>query len=230
MKKYLFSLVGFAILSSVFLLLASPVAAQYGQYGQYSGPSSPSQSILIDKQVGKPSGTTKGGLTNYDYVDNLTPSDTRFTPGAVVMFKIRVKNTSSTTLNPVTVADTVPTYLEPIEGPGSFNSTNRIISFDAGSFTPDQEKTYYLKMQVNAQDKLPVDKGLFCVSNYAKAYNNSVSDDDTAQLCIEKQVVGVKVAPKAGPEMNILLIAGQLGLLGFGLQLKKNANRKTQIV
>lgn len=219
MKK---TLIVLSFLFSLVLVSAVPSFAQYGQYGQY-GQTTPSQSILIDKQVGKPVGTTKGGVTQIEYVDNLTLSDTRFKPGAEVNFKIRVKNTSSVSLSSVTVSDTIPTYIEPIEGPGTYDASTRIITFNAGTLAPDEEKTYFLKTQLYGQDKLPADRGLMCITNYAKAYNATVSDDDTAQFCIEKEVIGVKQAPKAGPELNFLLLAGQMGLLGVGVMIKKKA-------
>ena len=231
MKKYISSLLaGIAVL----VIMPGITFAQYGQYGQ----STPSQSILIDKQVGKPifkgntvQSATKGGIVaaptagQVQYVDNLTPSDVRFQPGMEIMFKIRVKNTSSVVINDVMVNDKVPLYVEPIEGPGAYDANTRIISFNAGSFNPNEERTYYFKMQWASQDKLASDRGLICVSNYARAYTNSASDDDTAQACVEKQVVGVKEAPKAGPEMTLILVAGQLGVLGIGLKIKKGAKK-----
>ena len=80
-------------LSTILLFLPKIVSAdsgQYGQYGQY-GSSAPTQSILIDKQVSRPVVTTKGGVIQYDYVDNLTPSDVRFQPGAFIYFRIKIK-------------------------------------------------------------------------------------------------------------------------------------------
>jgi len=236
MKKYISTLLtGIAVLA----ILPGITFAQYGQYGG----TTPSQSILIDKQVGKPifkgnvvQSATKGGIiptptpVAIEYVDNLTPSDVRFQPGMEIMFKIRVKNTSSIALNDVMVNDKVPSYIEPIEGPGAYDANTRIISFNAGSFNPSEERTFYFKMQWLSQDKLPTDRGLICVSNYARAYTNSTSDDDTAQACVEKQVIGVKAAPKAGPEMTLLLVAGQLGALGIGLKIKKGAKKSQFII
>lgn len=216
MKRTLIALI---TVLSFLAVVPSAVLAQYG-YGQYGQPA-PAESILVDKQVSKPVTKTKGGTLSYEYVDNLTPSDVRFQPGMDIYFKIRVKNTSAITLNNVMVTDKVPWYLEPIEGPGSYDATARALSFNAGSFRPDEEKIYYVKMQWFSQDKLPADKGLMCASNYVRAYTNNASDEDTAQACVEKQVVGVKQAPKAGPELNILLLAGQLGMLGLGLKLRK---------
>jgi len=210
-------------------LLSQTAFAQYGQYGQYGQPS-PAESILIDKQVGKPliKTITKGGVTSastVQYVDNLTPSDVRFQPGMDIMYKIRVKNTSNVVMNNVMVIDKIPAYIDAIEGPGVYDANSRVISFDSGTFKADEEKTFYFKMQWFAQNLLPADKGLICVSNYAKASSLNASDEDTAQACVEKQVVGVKAAPKAGPEMTIFLVAGQLGLFGLGLKLKKKAQK-----
>lgn len=210
-------------LTSALLLVSAPVSAQYGQYGQPA----PVESILVDKQVSKPAIKSKGGMVQYEYVDNLTPSDVRFQPGMDIYFKVRVKNTSSVTLSDVFVTDKVPWYLEPVEGPGVYEGNARTITFNAGAFKPNEEKIYWFKMQWFSQDKLPADRGLMCASNYVRAYTNNASDDDTAQACVEKQVVAVKSAPKAGPEMNLLLVAGQLGMLGIGLQLKKKAQKST---
>jgi len=209
-----FTLVAFSLIN------ATNVSADSGQYGQYGG-TTPTLSILIDKTVAKPGGgvQTKGGIATYEYVDNLSPADVRFKPGNQVMFKLKVKNTSNTSISNVTVKDFIPVYLEPIEGPGTYDSNSRVITFDAGSFAADEEKTYLLKMQLNTQDKMPSDKGLFCLTNKAQAYNGNVSDDDTTQFCIEKEVINTVETPKAGPEMGLFMMLGELGLLGMGLKL-----------
>lgn len=213
MKKFF----AFALLVIGYWLLVIPVSAQYGQYGQPA----PSFSILIDKMVGKPA--FNKGATSYDYVDNLSPTDPRFRPGQEIFFKIKVKNTSSVKLTNVTVKDYVPSYLEPIEGPGNWDATSRTITWNAGDFAADEEKVYYIKMQIYPQDKLPADKGLFCLVNKAGAYNQA-SDEDTSQFCIEKEVLGVAKVPAAGPEFGILLMAGNLLGLAFGIKLKKTTN------
>jgi len=211
----------------VFLLLVAsywlvnPVSAQYGQYGGET----PSYSILIDKMVGKPT-QTKGGSQTVTYVDNLSPSDPRFSPNQQIWFKVKVKNTSTQNLTAIQVTDYVPSYLMPIEGPGKWNPDNRTISWNAGDFAVDEEKVYYIKMQVFDQSLLPSDKGLFCVVNKVEAKKDNVAyDDDTAQLCIEKQVVGAKTVPQAGPEYGMILLTLNLLGMGFGIKLKKT-NKK----
>ena len=207
MKKYL--VFGLFILS--LFIFAPSTMAQYGQYGQPSQ----SYSIIVDKMVNKPGTDT--------YVDNLSVSDPRFAPGSVVMFRIRIKNTSTIKLVGMEVKDTLPSYVEPVEGPGTYNSTNREITFNAGDFEVDQEKTFYIKTKVVPQASLPTDRGLVCVTNFVKATSSNAYDDDTAQLCIEKTVNGVTSVPKSGPELGIILLAGNVLGVSAGLYLKKRS-------
>jgi len=214
MKKIFFA---FVLLIIGYWLLVNPVAAQYGQYGGET----PSYAILVDKMVGKPT-QTKGGSQTVTYVDNLSPSDPRFSPNQEVWFKVKVKNASNRNLTGIQVTDYVPNYLIPIEGPGKWNLEQRTITWDAGDFSIDEEKVYYIKMQVYDQSLLPTDKGLFCVINKVDAKKNNVAyDDDTAQLCIEKQVVGAKKVPQAGPEMGVLILGLNVLTIGLGLTLRK---------
>lgn len=217
MKK----LILFSLLVLGFMFFVSSVRADcVGQYGQYGQPCN-SNSIIVDKMVGMP-GTSPDALT-YQYVDNLSVSDPRFAPGQLVFFKVTVKNTSTTTFGGMTAKDFVPDYLTPIEGPGTFDSASRIITFDAGAFAVDEQKTFLFKMQINSQANLPVDKGLFCLVNKAQAWSNVTTDDDSSQFCIEKQVTGAANVPSAGPEMGLVLIAGEMALAGIGIYLRKKA-------
>lgn len=187
---------------------AQSVEAQYGQYGQYGG-AAPSKSILIDKLVSTV-GTTKGG--NTDFVDNLAPSDPRFTPGSSILFKLQVRNTSDVRLDNVVVEDFLPPSVELVEG------KTRI---EVGSLEPDETAELVLKVRVKSQDKLPADRGMICEINRARVSANGVSDEDTAQFCIEKQVVGAKEVPQAGPAAGILLLAFNFLTLGTGLALRR---------
>jgi len=224
MKKYLFSFIVLFLVALYVSRLKFNVYAQYGQYGQYGG-ETPSYSILIDKMVGKPS-QEKGGSQTLTYVDNLSPSDPRFSPNQEVWFKVKVKNTSTQNLTAIQVTDYVPSYLMPIEGPGKWNPDNRTISWNAGNFGVDEEKVYYIKMQVFDQSLLPSDKGLFCVVNKVAAQKDNVAyDDDTSQLCIEKQVVGAKKIPQAGPEMGVLILGLNVLTAGLGLAIKKLSDK-----
>jgi uncharacterized repeat protein (TIGR01451 family) len=221
MKK----LLAFVAVVLGFMLYVSQVSADYGcngQYGQYGG-CNPSYSILINKLVGVPAGSTVTDPTAPNYVDNLSPSDPRFKSGQLIFFKLVVKNTSNTGLTNVTVKDFVPSYIEPVSGPGTYDGNSRTITFNAGDFAAGEEKVYYFKMQVDSVQYLPADKGLFCIVNKAQAYNNQASSEDSAQLCIEKQVAGVTTVPSAGPELGLLLLGLNLGGLGAGIFLKRKS-------
>jgi uncharacterized repeat protein (TIGR01451 family) len=200
----------FAFIAIVFLSLAVTVSVSAGCGGQYESPCQ-SYSILLDKMVQKP-GTS-------DYVDNLSISDSRYKPGNTIMFKVNVKNTSSTTIGELTAKDYVPSYLTPMEGPGSFDSSTRTITWNAGYFNANEQKTYYFKMAISSQANLPADQGLFCLVNKAQAWSNDVTDDDSSQFCIEKQVSTPPKVPSAGPEMGLILFSGELLALGTGIYM-----------
>jgi len=196
----------FLVLVFSFLAITVSVSAQCG--GQYQSPCQ-SYSIIVDKMVQKP-GTA-------DYVDNLSVSDPRYNPSNYVMFKVTIKNTSTATLGGVTAKDYVPSYLTPVEGPGTFDSGTRTISWDAGAFAVNEQKTYYFKMQINSQANLPADKGLFCLINKAQAWSNMTTDDDSSQFCIEKQVTTPPKVPSAGPELGLILLSGEILALATGV-------------
>lgn len=215
MKKLLASYI-FLI---IFLILAPVTLAQYGQYGAPS-----SLSIMVSKLVGFPTQTKGGQLvcdTSVSFANNFSPSDPRFKPNDFICFKVKVTNTSNTTLTNVTVKDFVPPDIEAINGPGSYDSNTKIVTISAGDFAQNEEKDYFFLMQVHQQNQLPADKGLFCEVNKSQAYNDSVTDDSTSQFCIEKQTINVVKTPSAGPEMGVLLITGEALLFGLGLIIKK---------
>lgn len=219
-KQTLSKTIAWAVLA--FLILSTmQVRADSGQYGQY-GSGQPSHKILIDKFVGKPT-TTKGGNVEANYVDNYSASDTRFKPEDVVLFKLKVKNTSNEKLTGVTVKDTLPGYVEALEGPGSYDANSKTITFNVGDLNAGEEKVYYLKTRVFKQNQLPADKGVMCLVNKAEVYNNKVRDEDTAQFCVEKTVTPGTTVPKAGPEMGLALMAGNAVALAAGILLKKRS-------
>lgn len=209
------------VLTISYLVLTTNASAQYGQYGPYGG-EEPNLSIVVDKMVGKPV-STKGGSLDADYVDNLSPSDPRFVSGNEVFFKVKVKNTSDIKLKNVEVKDFLPDFVDFKEGPGSFDKSTRTLTIDAGDFDVDEKKEYFIRVKVVEQDELPEDQGVVCVVNKAEAFDGGVSDEDTAQFCVEKEVLGVTAVPSAGPEMGALLLSGQVAMLGLGVFLKRKS-------
>ncbi len=219
------ALIVFGLFAVLTALSATSANAQYGQYGQYGyGGGTPTKVLLIDKMVGKVGGAqTKGGITDIQYIDNLSESDAHYHAEDQVPFKIKVKNASSMRLTNVNVVDVLPAYVEPLEGPGDYNASARTITFNAGDLEPGQEKIFYIKLKVLPSNQLPADKGIFCLVNRSRASAENLSNEDTAQFCVEKQVVGVTQVPSTGPEMAIPLLFGEFTLLGAGLFLTKKA-------
>ncbi|MBP6883321.1 MAG: hypothetical protein WAT72_02995 [Microgenomates group bacterium] len=215
--------VTFLLSGFLFLSLGQGALAQYGQYGAYGpyGQGGQSNSILVDKTVGMNQVTTKGGTTSTTFVDNLGSTDQRFFAGQTVSFKIKVKNTSDHKLSNIVVKDTLPTSLEAVDVKNYDSATRTITLSDNLALNAGEEYIYTLNTKVVSQEKLPTDKGVFCVYNKAVASNSMVSDDDAAQFCIEKKVLGVKSQPNAGPEYGLGLLALQMLGLGSGTYLKR---------
>lgn len=202
-----------------FIFFTSFVSAQ--QYGcaQYGG-CAPSFTILVHKMVGMPNNSNTDP-TSANFVDNLSPSDPRFHAGQFIFFKVIVKNTSNSTLTNVVVKDFVPSFIDPVVGPGTFDSGSRTITFTVGSLSPGQEQDFFFKMQVEGTNQLPSDKGLFCETNQVQATSDQASGSSTSQFCIEKQVSGVTGVPSAGPEFGLILLGLNLAGVGAGLALKR---------
>lgn len=195
-------------LISCFAFRVSTVDAQYGQ-------PSPSYTIIVDKLVGKY--TAAKGANDVEYVDNLTPSDSRFAPSQDVWFKIKVRNTSRVILNNVLIKDSLPNYVEPVQGAGSFDAATRIISINVGDLGIDEEKAFFIKTKILAQNQLPADRGLFCLTNRVDVTSNQASSLDTSQFCIEKKVTPPPQVPSAGPEMGLMLLTFEGMLLTTGI-------------
>jgi len=212
-----------AVFVLAFFLHTVNISAQEsgGQYGQYGG-AAPSYSIIIDKMVATPN-TPKGGQENY--VDNLSPSDTRFKPQDFVKFRIKVKNTSSITLKDVKITDILPSYVIPIEGPGPYDEKAHKISYTYFEIKPQEEKISFITVKIKNQEELPADKGLMCQNNKAIVEAQNTRDEDTSQYCLEKQVVSKvgtppEKTPEAGAPLFIMLGMSLIGLT-TGVYLSK---------
>lgn len=202
------------------LISATAVHADSGQYGQYGpyGGGAPSTSIMVDKTVSRAI-TTKGGVVSY--VDNNSASDTRFAPGGRVYFQIKVKNTSNVTLNNVEVSDIMPNEVVAVEGPGTYNEQTKTITWKYDSLKAGEEKTEKIIAQIKGQNALPADKGVICMINKSTVRAGANYDEDTAQFCVEKKVIGAKKVPTAGPEYGILVSLLSFASLGTGVYLKR---------
>jgi uncharacterized repeat protein (TIGR01451 family) len=217
------------VVAAVYAALAAQTTnAQYGcngQYGQYGG-CTPTQNITINKLVGKETPDKYGNKCENvpDYVENLSSTDPKFIAGNVVCFKLNVTNPSTVTLNNVKVVDYVPAYLEPVEGPGNYDSNSRQITFTIPQLQPNETKTNYVKMQVIDQSKLNAVNDGMCEYNKASAATESAYNEDRAQFCVDKQVIGVTQVPSTGPEDWLPTLLASVSALGAGVYLKRKYN------
>lgn len=181
--------------------------------------------FTIDKKVLQP---TKGGT----FVDNLTVNDTHFQPGSDAAFQITVTNTGDTTINQLTVVDTLPTFLTFISGPGNFNSANNTITYTINSFAPGATDQQTFVTRIADQSKFDKNQTVNCLTNSVNVNdNNGTSATDTSGLCVETPLATVpapkvfssippKSIPNTGPEMLPLLGLIPVGITGFALRKK----------
>lgn len=218
-----------AIIAGAVMAQAQSVEAQtnqYGQYGQYGQPTIPGQTIIIDKLIAEPgTATHKGGVTAGIFRDNLPANGERFMPGEEIVFKLVVKNITNTTLQNISVVDRVPEFVEPLVGPGTYNSANRTITYVIKELKPGVEDVAYIRMKVYAQNKLPANQILFAQVNNAEATANGQKDQDSAQYFVEKQQIAVNQVPKTGPAMGLALLALQGLGLAIGLKLRTHSSK-----
>lgn len=165
--------------------------------------------LTINKEVQNP--------VNGNFVENLTASDPTFSPGSDVLFQLTIKNTSGQTFDPVTVHDVFPSFLTFVSGPGTFNSSNNTLTFTLNNLIAGETRSVQIMAHV-----LTPDKSFVCVNNYADVSSLNRFDSDTAEVCLQTNVLGATTLPVAGFNDYLLLLpfAG-VGLAGFAL-LKKN--------
>src|SRR3972149_3756023 len=65
--------------------------------------------MLLDKKVRNPA--------SGEFVDHLGPTDPKYRPQTVVTFQINVRNAGDSALENFTIVDTLPRYLDFMDGP-----------------------------------------------------------------------------------------------------------------
>jgi len=217
MKK---ALLLFFLIPAVYLLPSIALAQQYG-VGAPAG-----LQLVVNKLVMHP----KSGI----FVENLSLSDPKVAPQNIVTFKVTVTNSTNAKLSGVRLTDNLPQFINFGTGPGKFDEKSKTLTIEVGNLAPSETKTFTFTTKVVSQDKLPADKATVCVVNQAVVTGDSQKSEDTAQFCIEKQVLGVPtkgglrvfpppsvtVTPPTGPEMLALAALIPTGLAGFFLRRK----------
>lgn len=184
------------------------------QYGGSSG-CTPAD-LYINKQVKNP-------ITGL-FVENLSTTDATFSPGSEIVYRLTIRNGSGETFDPVTVRDTFPSYLNFSAGPGSYDSSSRTLTFNLEKLIAGQSKTVEIVAKVEPKSAFPAGKSFFCVVNSARvsAPARPEGAEDSAQACLQTEVLGAKVLPVAGfNDLLLVLPFAGIGLSGIALLLKR---------
>jgi uncharacterized repeat protein (TIGR01451 family)/LPXTG-motif cell wall-anchored protein len=199
-------LVGTALLVS--LIAPSLASANYAQ------PEPPSRKILVNKLVFNPG--------NNQFVDNLSVDQHQFLPDQEVLFRVQVTNTSNVDLENIDVTDKLPSQLNFVTGPGEFDDDAYSLNFSIDKLTPNQTKTFDIKAKVKGANDIPAN--VFCITNLAEAKVDELMDQDTANICLNKQVLGVtKELPKTGPSATNNILFASTAALGLSVFLFRKA-------
>lgn len=206
----------FALAIGVLTLVIAPKAlaqsctTQYGgsQYGTNCQPTD----LTINKEVKNP----VTGL----FVENLGTTDATFGPGAEVLYRLTIKNGSGETFSTVTVKDAFPSYITFVAGPGTYDKAINTLTFTLTNMIAGETRSQEILAKVTDQSAFPAGKSYFCVVNLAEATALNRKGDDTAQACIQTDVLGAQTLPIAGFD-DLFLILPFVGTALGGLALLK---------
>lgn len=201
-------------------VFAEGCTTQYG--GSQYGTDCPPNEIVVNKEVSKPNADKGADVV---YVENLSSSDSTFVPGDEVRFRITVSNKANKDFTNVKVTDVFPPYVSyQSGGPSgtSYDPATRTLVFTIDKLAQGENRTFVVVGKVSEANAFPSGKNTFCVNNVAKVEADDRKDDDTAQLCIQSNVLGTTTLPKAGFQDLLYLIpfAGT-GLAGIALLKKR---------
>lgn len=153
--------------------------------------------LRVDKMVKNP--------INNDYADNLYSNNVTFSADQEIWFRVVVKNTGSDNLNDVEVKDRFPDYVFFDSGNGSWNDTDKTLTWKIDSLIPNESKTYEIKGKIVNANSLPNDSGIYCVNNYAEVKKDNKLASDTAYFCISNKVLGMTTMPKTGANLILTI-------------------------
>ncbi len=208
----------FFVLASIILLSSAFLAGTVNAYSYGNGTTVPAN-LTINKEVKNP-------ITN-GFVENLGSTDPTFSPGAIVTFKLTIKNYSGETFNPVEVVDQFPDYLTYVGSTvtGTYDAGKRRLVMKLENLIAGESRTIEVTAKVSERSAFASNRDFFCVSNYTKATAPARpnGDDDNAELCVTTRVKGAENLPVAGFN-DFATILPFLSLGGIGLVLLKKTN------
>lgn len=198
-----------SLLIAPWRIMANDCTSQYG-----GATTCTSTSLIINKQVQNPSTSV--------FVENLGSSDAAFSVGQNVLFKIIITNNGTQALGTVTIKDVFPNELTFVGGPGTYDAGSNTLTFIESNVTAGETRTEQVLAKVS--DKVNKSRSMTCIVNTSIVSAENVSStQDTAQFCIQTNVLGATTLPVAGFNQYALLIPFSiLGLVGMALVLKRS--------
>lgn len=200
---------GLFLLPFAVYLLPSRAFAQSctNQYG--ATVACPPVDLTVNKQVKHPT----SGL----FVENILSTDTPYSPGAEVLYRLVIKNASGETMNPVTVTDELPAEETFVSGPGIYSTPGKPggkLTFTLENVIAGETRTVEVLVKVEAATPTKCD-----IVNTAKVTSPArpSGDDDTASICVSK---AAPTLPVAGFD-DLLLILPFVGTALGGMAILK---------
>lgn len=182
--------------------------------GQYALAQAPTVQVLVEKKILNPQ--------NNQFVDNLSVDQFLFLPNQEVVFKLEVRNNTQSEIKNVTVKDILPVQTFFVSGDGQYDKGTNTIIFNIETLAPNSSKPFQFKAQVKGADEIT--SNVMCVSNLAQMTvggAGGMMGQDTANFCIQKQVLGAAQAlPVTGPSYFNVIFPTSLALFVYGIYLK----------
>ncbi|MDP1722559.1 MAG: hypothetical protein Q8L37_05100 [Candidatus Gottesmanbacteria bacterium] len=201
-----------SLLIAYCLLLLAPSALAQSCTNQY-GASVACQpvNLTINKQVKHPT----SGL----FVENITSSDTPYSPGSEVLYRLIVRNGSGETHNPVTVTDQLPAELTFIAGPGTYSTPGKpggTLTYTLNNVIAGETRTQEVLAKV--EPKTPTKCAIVNTGRVTSPARPN-GDSDTVSICVSTTA---PILPVAGFD-DLLLVLPFIGtaLGGFAMLRKK---------
>lgn len=165
--------------------------------------------LTVNKQVKHPT----SGL----FVENILSTDTPYSPGAEVLYRIIVRNASGETHHPVTVTDQLPGEFTFVSGHGTYSTPGKpggTLTYTLTNLIAGESRTQELLFRV--EPKTPAKCGIV---NTARATSPARpnGDRDTASICVSTTA---PTLPVAGFD-DLLLVLPFVGTALGGLAILK---------
>ena len=202
MKKLLLALIPFFL-----VVISTPTFAQYGAAAV------PARQMLIDKKLLNPQ--------NNQFVDNLNIEQHTFLPDQEIIFRVTVTDVVQSELKDLTVNDKLPDVLNfQSSSFGKYDANTKTITLIIDSLKVGESKTFEIKTKVKPAAEIA--SNVVCQTNLVRVTAGNMVDEDTANFCVSKQVLGVTTQiPVTGPGQTLLILILSTLFLAIGLLIKR---------